>query len=299
MNWNWILGPLLGLLIGAVTNGIAIKMLFWPPHPVYWGRFHLPLTPGLIPKERERLAKAVGDVVSGQLLSSQVVTRALSSPEMADKVAGLADVFFSRYGESEKTLRQELGAVLGQERVQSAANGCAQELKQALRQQLEHFDQGEQIVQEALRRHYEENPPGALMRWVLDSRLRDSVAASVGAGLDHLISSNAAHAVDALVDRQLELLLETETGNFLSRWQERLPQLRQMLKESYLHLLEQELPRILAAADLSHIVEERILSYDVTELEGMVRGVARRELNAIVWFGAALGFVLGFLTALF
>ncbi len=299
MNWNLILGPLLGLLIGAVTNGIAIKMLFRPLRPIYLGRMRLPLTPGLIPKERERLAKAVGDVVSGQLLSSQVVSKALSAPEMTEKVAGLVDRFFDRYGQSEKTVEEELAAALGKEQVRAFTEGGARELKQLLSRRLEHFDQGGQIVAEALERHYADNPPGALMRRVLDSRLRESVAAGVGGQLDRLISANAAQVVDTLVDRQLESLLQAETGSVVGRYEEQAARLRQSLKDSYLHLLEQELPRVLAAADLSHIVEERILSFDVAELEGMVRSVARKELNAIVWFGALLGFDLGFLTALF
>ena len=56
-----ITAPLVGGLIGLVTNGIAVKMIFRPLKPVYIGRFRLPFTPGLIPKERSRIARAIGD----------------------------------------------------------------------------------------------------------------------------------------------------------------------------------------------------------------------------------------------
>ncbi|MEG0107985.1 MAG: DUF445 family protein, partial [Lachnospiraceae bacterium] len=55
---NWIAGPLIGAVIGYCTNYIAVKMLFRPLYPVKIGRFTLPFTPGMIPKGKERLAKA-------------------------------------------------------------------------------------------------------------------------------------------------------------------------------------------------------------------------------------------------
>lgn len=63
MQWEWLVGPAMGGLIGYVTNDIAVRMLF-RPHAAkrLFGR-RLPFTPGLIPKERARLANAIGDVL--------------------------------------------------------------------------------------------------------------------------------------------------------------------------------------------------------------------------------------------
>ena len=50
---TFLLTPLLGSLIGYITNSLAVKMLFRPYRSLYIGKFHIPFTPGMIPKGRE------------------------------------------------------------------------------------------------------------------------------------------------------------------------------------------------------------------------------------------------------
>ncbi len=58
--------PLVGAIIGWVTNYIAIRLLFRPITP--W-RLGLVVFQGLIPKRREQIAQKVGQVVADQLFS--------------------------------------------------------------------------------------------------------------------------------------------------------------------------------------------------------------------------------------
>ena len=58
---HYISGPVIGAVIGAFTNYLAIKMLFRPLKPVKIGRFTLPLTPGVIPRHQEALADALSN----------------------------------------------------------------------------------------------------------------------------------------------------------------------------------------------------------------------------------------------
>ena len=51
-----ILPLALGALIGYVTNYIAVKMLFRPYSAVKTGSRTLPFTPGVIPKNKSRIA---------------------------------------------------------------------------------------------------------------------------------------------------------------------------------------------------------------------------------------------------
>ncbi|WP_254259823.1 DUF445 domain-containing protein [Listeria fleischmannii] len=52
-----VLMALIGGFIGAMTNFIAIRMLFRPFEAKYIGKWRVPFTPGLIPKRRDELAK--------------------------------------------------------------------------------------------------------------------------------------------------------------------------------------------------------------------------------------------------
>ena len=49
MDLQVIAAPVIGGIIGLITNGLAIKMLFRPYKEIYIGKFRLPFTPGLIP----------------------------------------------------------------------------------------------------------------------------------------------------------------------------------------------------------------------------------------------------------
>ena len=83
----WILPPLLGAIIGYVTNRIAIKMLFRPLNPKRFLGIRVPLTPGVIPRNRFDLALTIGRMVSEQLLSPQALREQLETPEFRDRIA--------------------------------------------------------------------------------------------------------------------------------------------------------------------------------------------------------------------
>ncbi|MCE5255905.1 MAG: DUF445 family protein [Spirochaetaceae bacterium] len=82
----WIMPPLVGGIIGLFTNWLAIKMLFRPLKPIYIGRFKLPFTPGILPREREKLTDSVGDIVSTELLNPQVFKSRINQPVLRGKI---------------------------------------------------------------------------------------------------------------------------------------------------------------------------------------------------------------------
>ncbi|PKL06063.1 MAG: hypothetical protein CVV53_06280, partial [Spirochaetae bacterium HGW-Spirochaetae-9] len=83
---TWIMPPLVGAVIGYFTNWLAIKMLFRPLKPVYVGKFKLPFTPGILPRERLRLSDSVGETVSRELLTPEVFKTRLDEPALRAKI---------------------------------------------------------------------------------------------------------------------------------------------------------------------------------------------------------------------
>ena len=49
---TYLVTPIVGGIIGYVTNDIAIKMLFRPHEAKYIFGHKIPFTPGIIPKEK-------------------------------------------------------------------------------------------------------------------------------------------------------------------------------------------------------------------------------------------------------
>ncbi|MEJ2200663.1 MAG: DUF445 family protein [Desulfuromonadaceae bacterium] len=84
----FLIPPLLGALIGYVTNYIAIRMLFRPLNPWRIFGLRLPLTPGLIPAKRGELAEKMGDMVGSHLLTAKDVGRALEKEHFRRELKG-------------------------------------------------------------------------------------------------------------------------------------------------------------------------------------------------------------------
>ncbi|MCM1983807.1 DUF445 domain-containing protein [Lyngbya confervoides] len=81
--------PLLGGVIGYFTNDLAITMLFRPYRPLKVGGLRLPFTPGLIPRNQNRLAQRISDSIMGSLLTPselQKITLRLLAPERVKMV---------------------------------------------------------------------------------------------------------------------------------------------------------------------------------------------------------------------
>ncbi|MCY7493561.1 DUF445 domain-containing protein [Bacillus safensis] len=76
----------IGAVIGAATNHLAIKMLFRPYKPYYLFGKQLPFTPGLIPKRRDEVAKQVGVMVMEHLLTPEGIQKRFESSEAKQEI---------------------------------------------------------------------------------------------------------------------------------------------------------------------------------------------------------------------
>lgn len=82
----WALPPLVGAAIGYITNAIAIAMLFRPYTEKRFLGIKVPMTPGIIPKQRYELSGNIGRLVSGELLTEDAVRSQIESPKFMEGV---------------------------------------------------------------------------------------------------------------------------------------------------------------------------------------------------------------------
>jgi hypothetical protein len=88
---TWIVPPLVGAVIGYITNWLAIKMLFRPLREMRVFGLRLPFTPGLLPRERKRISKSLGDTVAVELLTADVVRKRLAEPDIRSSLVSAID----------------------------------------------------------------------------------------------------------------------------------------------------------------------------------------------------------------
>ena len=86
--WLYVSPPLVGGIIGYFTNDIAIKMLFRPYKTWYVRGRRVPFTPGLIPRNQERLAKRVSDTIMGSLLTPEELQNLTKRLLQTERVQG-------------------------------------------------------------------------------------------------------------------------------------------------------------------------------------------------------------------
>lgn len=105
---KYLIPVAVGALIGYITNWLAIKMLFRPHHEKRIFGIRVPFTPGLIPKERSRIAKSVGEAVGTHLLSTDDFVGALCSKEVKKQVVEWLKNKLKDFRNTKKSLYQVL-----------------------------------------------------------------------------------------------------------------------------------------------------------------------------------------------
>jgi hypothetical protein len=81
---SWLIPPVMGAGIGYVTNAVAIKMLFRPLRELRFLGVRLPFTPGILPRQRRKLADNIGRMVDRELLTAEVLRARLRRPEVRE-----------------------------------------------------------------------------------------------------------------------------------------------------------------------------------------------------------------------
>jgi uncharacterized membrane protein YheB (UPF0754 family) len=89
----WILPPVIGAAIGYITNAIAITMLFRPHKEKRLLSIRIPMTPGIIPKQRYELSESVGKMVSRELLTEDAVRKQIRSKSFLESLDSSIKMF--------------------------------------------------------------------------------------------------------------------------------------------------------------------------------------------------------------
>ncbi len=80
-----------GAVIGYVTNYVAIKLLFRPYKPIKIGKITV-FPQGVIPKEKDALAKKVGEVVKNYILSEEEIKKIITSKTVQNEIENFLDI---------------------------------------------------------------------------------------------------------------------------------------------------------------------------------------------------------------
>ena len=300
---SYLIGPMSGLVIGAFTNWLAIKMMFRPHQPKYIFGMKLPFTPGLIPKERGRIAEAVATSISENLMNKEVLEKNLLSEDMLTKIGTEYDTFVARQKVNGETLRAFLSHFISRqdlEKIQSDAGG---ELASQIHSRLADSNLGNMLAHAAVE-HAINKMENSLLGFAFNAEqflilLQEPAEHLLSKHINQIISNNSEEIISNLIGQESNKLLDTPVCELLKGHDEQLDQLRHILLDGYRQVISVHLPKILSTIDISRIIRERINEMDMDESERIILNVMNKELRAIVWLGALLGAIIGTVNSLF
>lgn len=298
----YLLTPLFGAGIGYITNWIAIKMLFWPHRAHYVLGWKLPFTPGIIPKEKGRIAASIGEAISQNLMNEEVLRHTLLSDEMMGKVGAAYDSGVDKLRHEERTLHEWLCGWTSSEEIVEAERQIKGEVAHTVTESLAQAALGQKIAQMAVDHAMAKMKEGLLGFLHVDKllgNLRTTAEEMLARNIDEMLAANAADTVSAMVDDSIDRLTGTRVSALLADRDEQIAATRSTVIKMYRQTVENHLPAMLASLDIKRIIEDRINGMDTMEVERLIFEVMDKELTAIIRLGIVLGLVMGCLNCLF
>ncbi|MEP7274547.1 MAG: DUF445 family protein, partial [Acidobacteriota bacterium] len=111
---NWELFVKLSPILIAALHGygaawLAVRMLFRPRKPIYLFGMKLPLTPGMLPKERVRFIEALSRVISQNLLDVETIAGELEKLNLESEITTIARRGYLEQTRHESTILVVIG----------------------------------------------------------------------------------------------------------------------------------------------------------------------------------------------
>lgn len=279
---NIISGPLVGAVIGYVTNYVAIKMLFRPLKPIYVFGRRLPFTPGIVPRRKDRLAVILGEAVAQRFINSEDLEAVFTSEVFAEAVAGqLARQLSSQTPLSallERLPQEGRERLMDEACIRFLAGICTSSLPELLAEKgMEAMSAGgEAPVIKALR-------DGAVQ----------AASRHMAVKLRELIMDEGYSLARPMLEKELDRLSSVPLDRLSSLIEPDALRVKDDMKELYMSFIRKNVRPIAKSINVSAIISEKVQLMSPLELEKLTLAVVNRELRMVVLFGAFLGAFIG------
>lgn len=281
-----ISGPLIGALIGYLTNWLAVKMLFRPRKALYIGKLHVPFTPGVIPRRKAALATALGRMVSEMLVRKEDLKESLCSQSVSRTVA--------RTVLSLPSVKEVGAQVVGEEKYLRGRDKVLDFMTDRILQGILAMDLGEIITREATEavNGFTNNNP--LLKMFVSDQLIATLTAPIAGKVTDFLNAEGREKLREALGEQLDGYEDRPVAQLLQDTE----RFEAILVNFYHTLVKRYADAVVDHVHLERIVEKKINAMDPRELEALLLMVMKKELNALVWLGVPIGFIMGCVTML-
>lgn len=298
MNYTIILRPLIGAGIGYVTNWIAVKMLFRPLKPIKIGKFSLPFTPGIIPKNQGRLAESIGQAISENLLTENDLKNALLSDEMLQEIREKVVLQLNKLSENDLTFQKFTLQFIDEVPYNKALENIKEYISSSIYDTVKEYNLGK-LIAEQIELSAKEKMKGSLIGLFGGNSIVSTISETATLKINDYINTNGKEIITNMVTSEINKYTETKISDITVNLANSNIDVISIVMKIYKNFIIEKVPQILTALNISKIIENKINSMDVLELEKLILNIMKKELNALVNLGAIIGFILGLLNLLF
>lgn len=289
-----IVAPIIiGAVIGYFTNYLAIKMLFRPRKPWKIGSWALPFTPGIIPKNRDRIAKAVANAVSESLVTHDDIKQMLMGSRVKE---AFVNEVVEDLTATESTMNQLVTRAVGEENFEVVKDAFADYVYQRVSNGFSSLDL-ESIISDGGAAFMKEKATG-MMSLLLNESMIKSLSVPIANGIRDYFKEKAEELLKPVVVKEIDELGKQTAGAIVEQFGIDEEFMRGIIENIYTKAVDGKGDEIIAKFDIGAIVESRVSKMDMDELEALIMSVMERELKAVIRLGALLGAVIGCLNVL-
>ena len=302
----YLVPPVAGAIIGFVTNAIAIRMLFRPLEEIRIFGIRLPFTPGILPKQRGRLAQSIGGMVERELLTPEILRQRLGREDVQEKIRQTISLF------TENILERTPAEILdgGGHALAEKIPGVMEKLYPAFSAAVMNF-----LRRGDIRRELESK--GRIILSNIFIKLNTFQRFFLSAGqydltlqekMPEIIEEFIVNAENFLMDGRVKKTLTNaaagsfsgmiagqndKIGSFFNVNENNKKELDNFLFKKLTDAADGQIENILASINVKTLVSERIDSLDMLRVERIILDVMADQFKWINIFGGILCFLIG------
>lgn len=284
-----ILPIAIGALIGYCTNYIAIKMLFLPRNEILIARHKLPFTPGVIPKNKSRIASAVGAAVSEKLLTEEDIVRSIKESNVAGKAAADMTVFFMRDETTVESMIAETGTNIDAEKF---SEQLSRVFSEKILDGVKKADLNA-VVADVAAVSFEDLLANPLVAMFMGGNAMNMLSDKIVTALRAYIDEHGYELAEPIIRNETEIMLSEPLNKHLEKLHCDETMIYNIIESIMKNFTETKLPKIIGEFRIKDIVEQKINEMAVKDLEELVLSVMKKELQTVINLGALIGAVIG------
>lgn len=265
---------LLSAVIGMVTNYLAIKMLFHPYKEKKLFGIRIPFTPGIIPRNRHRIAVSLAEMMDENVFKEDVIKEEINGK--IEKIDFTKELFNNT-------------------KIKDLFNNSDDDIA-SISKKISGF---------AVNKFVEENYASKIVNSILETfkpklGFFAGMLGNIGIGIEEQINNyvknNGPEELSKIINEELVSFasndiesafnkLNTSSNAFISKI---------VVKGS-----DKLIDKVIKEIDFKEMIIKQIDLLDIKAFEKMILNVVRKELRAITYLGGLLGGILGLLNILF